>query len=75
MDVTLNPAERGFEALRRMFAIRIFASANELQEVLTAAPEPYWKVPATLQRLVGYPWWCQAMAALPPDYAPSERKT
>ena len=59
----LNPAERWFEALRRVFANRIFESLDELQQALTAALEPYWKVPATLQRLVGYPWRCHAAAS------------
>lgn len=59
-----NPAERWFEALRRVFANRIFESLDELQEALTAALEPYWKVPATLQRLVSYPWWCDDAASL-----------
>ena len=49
----LNPAERWFEALRRVFANCIFESLDEFQETLAASLEPYWKVPATLQRLVG----------------------
>ncbi|MCG5239929.1 IS630 family transposase [Azospirillum doebereinerae] len=71
----LNPAERWFEALRRVFANRIFESLDQLQEALAAALEPYWTVPATLQRLVGYPWWCQAIATLPPVPPHPERKT
>ena len=63
----LNPAERWFEALRRVFANRIFESLDELQEALAAALEPYRKVPATLQRLVGCPWWCHSAASLSPE--------
>jgi len=58
----LNPAERWFEALRRVFANRIFDSLEQLEVALTAALRSYWDNPPRLQRLVGYPWWCAAMA-------------
>ena len=70
-----NPAERWFEALRRAFANRILESLDQFQEALADALEPYWTVPATLQRLVGYPWWCQAIATTPSSSPPGERKT
>jgi DDE superfamily endonuclease len=76
----LNPTERWFEALRRVVAHQIFDSLEDLEAALTAARQPYWQCPATLQRLVGYPsaiprlslgypWWCQAMATLTPTPA------
>jgi transposase len=59
----LNPAERWFEALRRLFANRIFDPLEDLQQALTEALRPYWESPVKLQRLTGYPWWCAAVAA------------
>jgi transposase len=58
----LNPAERWFEALRRIFANAIFDTLDDLEAALTEALRPYGQNPAKLQRLVGYPWWCGAMA-------------
>lgn len=66
----LNPAERWFEALRRRVANRIFQSLEDLEQALSEALRPYWDVPTTLQRLIGYPWCCQAMetaATVPPQ--------
>ena len=60
----LNPAERWFEALRRIFANAIFDTLDDLEAALTEALRPYWQNPARLQRLVGYPWWCGAMTGL-----------
>lgn len=62
----VNPAERWFEALRRALANRIFDSLDELERAVTEFLRPYWDDPAKLQRLTGYPWWCQAVANLPP---------
>ena len=70
----LNLAERWFEALRRVFANRIVDSLDALQEALTDALQPYWTVPATLQRLVGYPWWSRAAATLKPEAVPLIRR-
>lgn len=67
----LNPAERWFEALRRVFANKIFNSLEELEAALTEALRPYWEDPAKLQRLVGYPWWCKALDDLAPAPNPS----
>ena len=52
----LNPAERWFEALRRVFANRLFDSLDELQDALAAELRPWWQKPDALKRLVGYPW-------------------
>jgi len=60
----LNPAERWFEALRRVFANAVFDTLEDLETALTEALRPYWQSPAKLQRLVGYPWWCLAMTGL-----------
>jgi transposase len=60
----LNPAERWFEALRRVFANAVFNTLEDLEAALTEALQPYWQNPTKLQRLVGYPWWCYAMTSL-----------
>ena len=60
----LNPAERWFEALRRIFANTIFDTLEDLEAALTEALRPYWQNPAKLQHLIGYPWWCLAMTGL-----------
>ena len=60
----LNPAERWFEALRRIFANAIFDTLTDLEAALTEALRPYWQDPAKLQRLIGYPWWCDAITGL-----------
>jgi transposase len=70
----LNPAERWFEALRRIFANAIFDTLEDLEAALTEALRPYWQNPTKLQRLVGYPWWCHAVAGLNSNSTPSERK-
>ena len=70
----LNPAERWFEALRRIFANAIFDTLEDLEAALTEALRPYWQIPAKLQRLVGYPWWCHAVAGVNSNSSPSERK-
>jgi transposase len=70
----LNPAERWFEALRRIFANAIFDTLEDLEAALTEALRPYWQNPAKLQRLVGYPWWCHAVAGVNSNSSPSERK-
>src|SRR5215208_3576602 len=35
-----------------------------MQEALTRTLLPYWKDPALLKRLTGYPWWVEAVEAL-----------
>ena len=60
----LNPAERWFEALRRIFANTIFDTLDDLEAALTQALRPYWEDPSKLQRLVGYPWGCSAITGL-----------
>ena len=70
----LNPAERWFEALRRVFANAVFDTLDDLEAALTEALRPYWQIPAKLQRLVGYPWWCYAVAGLNSNSMPSARK-
>ena len=67
----LNPAERWFEALRRVCANTIFDTLEDLEAALTEALRPYWQNPAKLQRLVGYPWWCHAVAGLNINATPS----
>ena len=47
---------------RRIFANAIIDTLEDLEVALTEALRPYWQEPAKLQRLVGYPWWCGAMA-------------
>ena len=70
----LNPAERWFEALRRVFANAVFDTLDDLEAALTEALRPYWQNPTKLQRLVGYPWWCHAVAGVNSNSTPSERK-
>jgi transposase len=60
----LNPAERWFEVLRRIFANTVFDTLEDLEAALTEALRPYWQNPAKLQHLIGYPWWCLAMTGL-----------
>ena len=63
----LNPAERWFEELRRLFANRIFDTLAELEQALTEALRRYWDNPGRLQRLTGYSWWCEAAQAIAPS--------
>jgi transposase len=44
----LNPAERWFEALRRVFANAIFDTLDDLEAALTEVLRPYWQIPAKL---------------------------
>jgi transposase len=60
----LNPAERWFEVLRRIFANTVFDTLEDLEAALTEALRPCWQNPAKLQHLIGYPWWCLAMTGL-----------
>jgi hypothetical protein len=60
----LNPAERWFEALRRIVANAIVDILENLEATRTEALRPYWQDPAKLQRLVGSPWWCYAITGL-----------
>jgi hypothetical protein len=60
----LDPAERWFEEFRRKSSNRVFESVALLQEALTQTLAPYWKEPALLKRLTGYPWWVEAVEAL-----------
>jgi len=47
-------------------ANRIFANLDELDVALTAALREFWDDPPALQRLTGYPWWLDAIAAIQP---------
>jgi hypothetical protein len=57
-----------------IFANAIFDTLEDLEAALTEALRPYWQNPAKLQRLVGYPWWCHAVAGVNSNSSPSERK-
>ena len=57
----LDPAERWFQEFRRKLSNRIFESVALMQEALTQTLAPYWKDPALLKRLTGYPWWVEAV--------------
>jgi hypothetical protein len=41
-----------------------FESVALMQEALSRTLLPYWKDPALLKRLTGYPWWVEAVEAL-----------
>jgi hypothetical protein len=60
----LDPAERWFQEFRRKLSDRVFESVALMREALTQTLEPYWKEPALLKRLTGYPWWVEAVEAL-----------
>ncbi|MDQ3521787.1 MAG: IS630 family transposase [Gemmatimonadota bacterium] len=60
----LNPVERWFQEFRRTLSNRMFESAEAIQEALTEALASYWRTPAILQSLTGYPWWVEAIEAL-----------
>jgi hypothetical protein len=53
----LNPVERIFRRLRAELSNRIYADLAELEAAITAALQPFWDAPATLQRLTGFEWW------------------
>jgi len=65
----LNPAEAVFRHLRAELSNRIFDNLDELEAAITAALRPFWDQPAKLQRLVGYPWWTAAAAAITKESA------
>lgn len=60
----LDPVERWFQEFRRELSNRTFESVALMQEALTRTLAPYWKDPALLKRLTGYPWWVEAVEAL-----------
>lgn len=60
----LNPVERWFLEFRRVLSNRVFESVELLQGALTDALAPYWREPALLRRLTGYPWWVEAVGTL-----------
>ena len=60
----LEQAERWFQEFRRELSNRTFESVALMQEALTRTLAPYWKDPALLKRLTGYPWWVEAVEAL-----------
>ena len=60
----LDPVERWFQEFRRELSNRTFESVALMQEALTRTLLPYWKDPALLKRLTGYPWWVEALEAL-----------
>ena len=62
----LNPVERLFEHLRQKLSNRVFADRDELAAALTAELRAVWEAPATLQRLVAYPWWVDASQDIVP---------
>ena len=61
----LNPTEQVFRALRPKLANRIFATLADLEEALTRSLRPLWEQPASMQRLIGYPWWIAALDTMP----------
>src|SRR4029453_14180958 len=60
----LDPGERWFQEFRRELSNMTFESVALMQEALTRTLAPYWKDPALLKRLTGYPWWVEAVEAL-----------
>lgn len=60
----LDPVERWFQEFRRELSNTTFESVALMQEALTRTLAPYWKDPALLKRLTGYPWWVEAVEAL-----------
>ncbi len=60
----LNPAERWFQEFRRALSNGVFETVESLQEALTEALAPYWRDPARLRSLVGFPWWVEALESL-----------
>ena len=60
----LDPAERWFQEFRRKLSNTTFESVALMQEALSRTLLPYWKDPALLKRLTGYPWWVEAVEAL-----------
>ena len=60
----LNPVERWFQEFRRALSNRVFETIELLQEALTNVLEPYWRDPARLRSLAGFPWWVEAIESL-----------
>jgi hypothetical protein len=46
-----------FRVLRPKLANRIFETVAQLR--------PYWREPALVRRLTGYPWWVAAVTTRP----------
>ena len=62
-----NPAEQIFRVLRPKLANRIFATLAELEDAIAVHLRPSGDQPTRLQRLTGYPWWVNTVAAMPPS--------
>lgn len=60
----LNPVERWFQEFRRALSNRTFETVALLQEALSGVLDPYWKRPASLQQLTGFPWWVESVEAM-----------
>lgn len=60
----LNPAEQRMRVLRERLANRIFADLDELDAAIEAVLHAWWDAPTQLQRLTGYPWWCDGVSAI-----------
>jgi transposase len=60
----LDPAEKWFEEFRRTLSNKTFESVALIQEALTRTLWPYWEDSALLKRLIGYPWWVEAVESL-----------
>ena len=60
----LNPVERWLQEFRRALSNRVFETVELLQEALTEALAPYWRDPARLRSLAGFPWWVEAIESL-----------
>lgn len=63
----LNPVERWFQEFRRALSNKTFETVELLQEALTEALAPYWRVPARLRSLTGFSWWVEAIESLGPQ--------
>lgn len=61
----LNPVELLFRQLRTALANRIFADVAALEEALMVELQRFWDDPAVLHQLTGFPWWLDALQAIP----------
>lgn len=62
----LNPAEQFFRHLRKRLANCIFATIEELKDVLTAELRRLWEHPKVVTRMTNYPWWREGVEAITP---------
>ncbi|MDQ6905267.1 MAG: IS630 family transposase [Chloroflexota bacterium] len=63
----LDPAEQVFRHLRKRLANRIFATIEELKDVLTAELQRLWEHPKVVIRMTNYPWWHKGVNAITPS--------